>query len=278
MGKVIDDTGNGGVTEKVFFDVERELDSLERQSASLRAKRGALKKRATDDGIDWDDFIWSRKQRAKPAAEQLRSEQRRLAYRKFLRLSVADVMTVGTEIVDETGLTDEQRHKKWSDEGYVIGISGKSMDLNPHDPNSIAGRMWIEGWREGQAKLGEKIKKKNEAEAAAASGKTPSEKSAAGVAALKEGAGSATVTPITEGKRGRGRPKKQPEEAAKPPVDDSPVQTAGAIADAPAGGVTDDEWAAAGPKDGDPADPLPKQDEEEDPFSDTPAPPPGAKH
>lgn len=262
MSKVLEET-NGYVSESTFFGHDREWDGLKSQMSGLAGKMRALRKRMKDDGIDIEDFVYQKKKRAKSVSDQTASYERQRLYGQYWKMPVAVAQAELGTVADETGLTDEQRQKKWQDDGYVVGISGKGMDQNPHDPNSVAGRFWIEGWREGQKKLGEGIKQKK------------------ADAAKPKADGGATVTNITDGKRGRGRPKKgslptppsgdddkkQPEAAADQTGAQAHVEGSEPAAPPPAN--PDAEWDAADPSKAKPAD-------DADPFAEPAPPPPGS--
>ena len=175
---------NGGVTEKVFFDFHREYESLKAQASSIAGKMRALKKRGTDDGIDIEEYEYQRKRRNRPIAERQRAYENGRLYLRFWKDPLGAKMTEIKEFSDEVGLTDEERQKKWEDEGYVAGAAGKNRDVCPHeDPNSLGARFWMAGYDKGQAMLGSKIKKgpvkpeekpaEKPAPAAAASSKEP---------------------------------------------------------------------------------------------------------
>lgn len=259
MGKVIEET-NGDVSEGTFFHHDKEWDSLTSQMSSMASKKRALRKRMKDDGIDIDDFLYQKKKRAKPVAEQVASYNRQLLYGQYWKMPAAMAQVKLGEINDELGLTDEQRQKKWQDDGFIQGRSGKGMDTSPHDPNSVAGRFWLEGWRDGQKKNAEGIKaKKNEKPAGAK--------------------GSATVTNIGDGpKRGRGRPPKNT--LPLPPSGDDagtggqePTVPGAEPAAPPADGTVDKNaeeqaWDAA-----DPTKAKGGAEPEPDPFAEPSAPP-----
>lgn len=204
--KVLNDH-NGGVTENTFFHHVRALEDLKKQATSVAGKIRAQKKLAKDDGLDIGDLDWAMKQRAKTLADQVASHNRRTAYLRFWKMPLGAQIDFVDEINDETAMTDEQRQEKWENDGYVAGLEGKGMDvaLGDHDPNSIAGRFILEGWRRGQEKLGKGIKKKD-----------PEPKPAKEKATAKEAAAPANEKParagpqdepeVAEAKK-RGRPK-----------------------------------------------------------------------
>lgn len=263
---------NGGVSENTFYHHDRIIESINSQMASLRSKLGTAKKAMSDDGLDWDDYKYAKKQRARTLADQIASHNRRLSYMKFLKMPIADKLPNVDAFSDETDLTDEQRQEKWENEGYVAAREGKGMDSNPHDPNSISGRFYNEGWRRGQEENAKGIKAgpKPETAPAPTGAKKRGRPSKADKEAA-EAAAKAAAAPAAPPANDAGEPAKAADEGA--PAGGAGEQTAenGSQA-APAAGeedrkpLTDEEWAAA----------APKKAASDTPFGE-PAAPPGTK-
>lgn len=180
MARILDDEAakhNGGITDTVFFHHVKEWGNLESQMNSIKAKMAAAKKQAKDDGVDHADMVHAIKQSKRPLAEQTDQYNRRLSYYRFMRLPIGTHMNfVDDNISDTTGLTDEQREESWKNQGFIAGVNAVNRDTCPHDPNSVAGRIWLQGYDEGQAKNAEGIKKPTVAKVEAA----PKEKAARG--------------------------------------------------------------------------------------------------
>lgn len=206
---------NGGVTDTVFFHHLKALTDLEKQEMTIKAKKSAAKKAAEDDGVNWADMKYAAKQNHRPLAEQLEEYNRRLTYLKFFKLPMAAQMDfIDPNLSDTTGLTDEQREENWKSQGFQAGVLAVNRDTCPHDPNSVAGRFWLQGYEEGQAKNAAGIK--------APADEAPAAKKKAG------------------GRKAKEQDPPAPTEETKA-SDDKPL-------DPP---VSDDEWDAAAPKDGD---------------------------
>ncbi len=157
MAKVHGD--NGGVSEKVFFDFDREYSSLKSQASAIAGKMRALKKRGEEDGLDVQEYEYHRKRRMRPLEERRKAYENGRLYLKFWKDPLGAAMNAIDDIKDEVGLSDEERQKKWEDEGYVVGISGGNRDQCPHpDPNSLGARFWMAGYDKGQAKNAPKKK------------------------------------------------------------------------------------------------------------------------
>lgn len=152
---------NGGVTEKVFFDFDRAYNEAKSKMASAAAHLKTVKKRGEDDGIDIQEYEYQRKRRNRPIEERRKSYENGRLYLKYWKDPIGAQLSEIKEVKDEVGLSEEERFKKWEDEGYVAGISGKNRDTCPHDdPNSLGARHWMKGYDEGQAKLGKGFKQK----------------------------------------------------------------------------------------------------------------------
>lgn len=157
--RVLNGDDNGGVSEAVFFQHLRNVDDVAKQKMALVAREKAVWKAATDDGISKDDLKVVMKDRAQTVDQRIASFNRRNSYRRFLKMPEALNLPVLEDMKDEIGLTEEARHKKWEDEGYVAGKSGKNRDVCPHtDPNSIGARIWMGGYDKGQAAIAPKKK------------------------------------------------------------------------------------------------------------------------
>lgn len=200
MSRVLGD--NGGVSEAVFFAYDRERSSLRAQAAAINGKVRALNKRAEEDGLDVQEYEYQRKRRDRPLEERRKSYEAGRLYLKFWKDPLGAQLAEIAEVKDEIGLTDDERLKKWEDEGYVVGMRGGNRTENPHpDPNSLGARTWSAGYDKGQAKLAPK--KAGKAPAAVADGPA--------VASTDTTGGKLTGGVAKEGKPG---PKDEPEVAA----------------------------------------------------------------
>lgn len=152
---------NGGVSEKVFFDFDKEYSQLKSQASTIAGKMRALKKRGEEDGLDVQEYEYQRKRRMRPLEERRKAYENGRLYLKFWKDPLGAKLTPIEEFSDEVGLTEEQRQQKWEDEGYVAGREGKNRDACPHpDPNSLGARYWMAGYDRGQAANAAGIKKK----------------------------------------------------------------------------------------------------------------------
>lgn len=159
--KVLNDH-NGGVSESTFFHHMRQKNDLDSRKAKLAGDTKNWKKQAKDDGIDLGDLEHALKIGKLSIEEQIASHNRRVAYLRFMKRPIGEQISFIDETVpDETGLTDEQREKKWTDIGFVAGAEGKNMAdvMSGHDPNSETGRWITAGWEKGQADISKGIKK-----------------------------------------------------------------------------------------------------------------------
>lgn len=197
MTRVLNDH-NGGVTSNVFHHHVKALADLKKQEKAIRDKIKLQKKQAVDDGIVVRDLNWAVEQADRPVAEQIQEYNRRISYLRFLKSPVGTQATLIDDFDGVTSMTDEQRAQFWHDEGYQASATGKNRDVCTHDPNSEAGRKWMEGYQTNQDELAQGIKKGPKPEAAAAEPKNAAQE------ALVEGA-----------KKRRGRPpKNKPAETA----------------------------------------------------------------
>lgn len=160
--KVLAAGDNGGVTEGTFFHHVRAIEDIKKQQSGLSGKMRQAKAKAKDDGIDIQDLEWALKQRAQSAEQQRKSHNNRVAYLKFMKMPIAEHLgAITEEISDEIGMSEEDRQKKWENDGYVAARQGDGRDKNPHDdPNSLGARYWFTGWERGQAENAKGIKKK----------------------------------------------------------------------------------------------------------------------
>lgn len=161
MSKVLNDH-NGGVSETTFFHHVRQKSALDKRKAALAGDYKSWKKQAKDDGIDLNDLEYALRIDAMSLAEQVASHNRRVTYLKFMKKPIGSQLSfIDESVSDETGLTDEQREKKWTDIGYTEGARGASLvdAMTGHDPNSDTGRWITAGWEAGQASLAKGFKK-----------------------------------------------------------------------------------------------------------------------
>ena len=198
---------NGGVTEKVFFDFEREYSSLKSQASAIAGKMRALKKRATDDGLDVEEFEYQRKRRDRPIEERRKAYENGRLYLKFWKDPLGAQLAEIAEVKGDVGLTDEEREKRWEDEGYIVGARGGDRKECPHpDPNSLGYRVWSMGYDKGQAAIAPK--KGGKAPAAVADGPAASTDTTTGK--LTGGVADKAGAPGPE----KDKPKDEPEVAA----------------------------------------------------------------
>jgi len=159
--RVLNEGSIVGISEDVFFHHDRIFTDLKKQQSSIAGKMKAAKKSAEDDGLNYEDYKWALRQRALSVEQQRISHNNRYAYLRFYKMPVSEQMAPIAELKDAVGLTDDERQKKWEDEGYVAGVTGMNRDTCQHDdPNSIAAKFWMAGYDRGQAKLGKGFKKK----------------------------------------------------------------------------------------------------------------------
>lgn len=154
---------NGDVSEFVFFGILRDYEDLNKRKAKLASDEKTLRKRAKDDGVNLNDLKQVLRERALTVDEQVQAHNRRLAYRRFLKMPASAQMTfIDESLSDETGLTPEQREQKWQDIGFVAGREGKSLTdvMQGVDPNSEIGRWITTGWEAGQEENAKGIKQK----------------------------------------------------------------------------------------------------------------------
>lgn len=252
MSKILNDH-NGGVSQAVFMTHFHELQRLEKAKKEVEDKIKAQKKRAKEDGIVLKDFETIRKELKITEEERIARHNRLISYRRFLSIPSANQM----QYVEETQLrmedmTEEERRAHWRNEGLQAGLGGKNRDECPHNLETEAAGLWMEGYDEGQAKNAPKKKtadKDNVTEFPGARKTGNAAQDALNAGAVK--------------RSGRGRPKKvrpEPEQAPEPeeeaeeqaaPVaeeppapdeSDSPVEEA-----APNPGDDDDDWEKAAP-------------------------------
>lgn len=142
---------NGGVTEKVFFDFDREYQEAKSMMTSAAAKMKSVKKRGADNGIDVPEYEWTRKYRNKTLEQQRTAHNHRVAYMNFWKMPIGAKIAEVDEFSEDVGLSDEDRQKKWENDGYVAAREGKRRDTCPHpDPNSLGARFWMAGYDRGE--------------------------------------------------------------------------------------------------------------------------------
>lgn len=219
---------NGDVSKNTILSHYTAIRDLEKKKKEIASKITAQKKAAADDGVDVKDLMKVGKELLITEAEQIERENRMIWYRRCLGVTIGEKQ----QFVEDTPLrmedmTEEERRAYWRDEGLKAGRAGNNRDTCPHQLESEAAILWMEGYDEGQAanapKKGGKVvdissAKKNEAQEA-----------------LNEGA---------KKRSGRGRPKKvKPEEQAPPaPEEESAPAPDEEKAQDPEGASEDDAW------------------------------------
>lgn len=157
MSKVLSEGNGGDFSERVFWEHYNVKKELDKKQMALNSAKGEAKKRAKEDGIDWKDFQAIEKTASLSFNEQLAAFNRQNRMMSFLHMRIAEFIPMIDETLsDETGMSDEQREKKWDGHGYVKGRSGESLAdaLQGHDPTSETGQWISVGWERGQQALG----------------------------------------------------------------------------------------------------------------------------
>lgn len=174
MSRVLTESegSNGnGPSEATVFKHWKAMKTLASRLSALGADKKKAKAAAEDDGVLWADLEAIDKMGNMALTEQIQKHNRQLRMRKILRDPMAQHLHfIDETLSDETGLTDEQRQKKWNDIGFVASIGGSGLDvaMEGHDPNADTGRWIREGWEAGQAQNAKGIKEKPKPAPAAA--------------------------------------------------------------------------------------------------------------
>ena len=148
---------NSGTSEELFLSHVNKLRALEAEKQSIMGKIRAAKKIAKDDGVVLGDLNWALKIAEADPAEAAEQHNRRLAYLRYLRAPIGTQMSF-LEDVDSLHLSDEERATRWHDEGFSTGARGGNRHECPHDPNSEAGRKWMDGYQAAQDQLAKGFK------------------------------------------------------------------------------------------------------------------------
>lgn len=157
---------NGGVTPNTYYHHLKQWEGFKARQDKLKGEVSAWQKTAIDDGIDIVDMKAAIKRKGLSDAEQIASFNRQMFYLQCMNVPLANLVApIDESAIGDAGMTDEQRRKRWEDEGYLSGKTGKGLDvaMGNHDPNSIAGRFIREGWDRGQKENAAGIKKKEPA-------------------------------------------------------------------------------------------------------------------
>lgn len=109
------------------------------------------RKQAKDDGIDLKTLDRVMREQFTPPEELLADHNKLVSYRRFLALPIGAQMSFLDPIQGE--ITPERIKAEAKSEGEQAGLRGEGVDRNPHDPNSDAGRAWLDGQEIGQQKM-----------------------------------------------------------------------------------------------------------------------------
>lgn len=170
--KVLNSNGTDP-TRDVVLGYIRDIDELNRQASSIQGKKTALFKRAADDGVTKKALMAVMKERNDLANNRDKYERTLNLYRKYLGFPEVANLPPRPEFHDEVDLSEEDRQKKWEEDGYVAGKLGKNRDVCPHeDPNSMGARYWMAGYDRGQKENAPKKKKPEPVVATGATGAT----------------------------------------------------------------------------------------------------------
>lgn len=252
---------SGGITETAVIASHREIITHKESMKTAQGQLREARKRAIESGMDpkaYDLAVKLAKMDEVDAASLL---NKAYFYVKAMRAPIGAQLNFIDLVTDNANLSDEERAKRWYDEGYAAGINGKGQDTCRHGMNLPGGQAWLSGWQDAQAELAKGFKPLHDEE--------PDEGGEESAEAAAEAA-KAEETPKRRGRPpGSGAKRKTKEvEAADTAADDVPI--------APADG-----WGASGGTDSygaTPAAPPPPppvpDDDEPVPFDDGPPPPP----
>lgn len=142
---------NGGMTQQTLLRHVGAIRKLTEDKDKAVAKIRAARKQAKDDGVDLKMLDRVMAEQAMTSDELIEHHNKLVAYRRFMSMPIGTQMSFLDAVEGE--LTPERIKAEAKSEGEQAGLRGEGVDKNPHDPNSDAGRAWLDGQEIGQQKM-----------------------------------------------------------------------------------------------------------------------------
>jgi uncharacterized protein (UPF0335 family)/ribosome modulation factor len=142
------------MTEGLFLHHANKISKAEQKLFTARADHQNARKAAKGDGIDLKALDRARKRAKRDEHELIEEHNTDVLYSRWLGIP----FWRQAELFRAEEITEEVVLERAYNDGMRVGKLGGDESDNPHDASLPAGRSWLDGYRDGQAKLMEGFK------------------------------------------------------------------------------------------------------------------------
>jgi ribosome modulation factor len=149
---------SGGVTKTAIISSHREIIEHKEKMKSAQGKLREARKRAEESGIDGKAYDLAMSLMKLDPTEAVTRLNRAYYILKQLQAPVGSQLTFVDMVTDNSMMSDDERAKRWYQDGFHAGANGKWRNECPHMIPSPAYDAWDSGWNDAQKELAGKFK------------------------------------------------------------------------------------------------------------------------